>query len=217
MTTDKTGVDAPPEVMWSVSRVADRDGISKQAVSKRVRDLAERHALQVERNGMGAITALNVVQYDLLRSRYGDPSKAQAPPRPEEGEEGDEPAPARTPAAPSRNSYEEATRQKAWFDVEKRRLEAAELRGLLIRRDLYEAAVGTCSDEMVRVIDLLPQEADALAVELGLDDVHLVRIALKGLARRLRVKLSKAFETLQAGAPALDEPVADFMEGNEEA
>lgn len=200
--------------MWTVSRIAERSGISKQAVSKRVRDLAERHGLLVERNFQGAIKAVNVVQYDLLRERYGDPSKAQAPPRPEEGEGGNETALARTATPPSATSYEEANRQKAWYDVEKRRLEAAEMRGLLIRKDVYEASIGRCADELVRLIDLLPQEADAFAVELDFDDVHRVQIALKALARRLRGNLARAFETLRDEAPMFDEPISDFLEGD---
>ncbi|KQP81759.1 hypothetical protein ASF60_22280 [Methylobacterium sp. Leaf113] len=123
------------------------------------------------------------------------------------------PVPTRATAGPSQTSYEEANRQKAWFDVEKRRLEVAELRGLLIRRDIYEASVGRCADELARLIDLVPQEADALAVELDFDDVHRVRIALKGLSRRLRVNLAKAFEGLCSDAPAYDDPIIGLDEG----
>ena len=101
--------------------------------------------------------------------------------------------------------------------MEKRRLEVAELRGRLIRADRYGEAVGRCGDELARIVDLLPQEADELAVKLGLDDVHAVRVALKAMARQLRTNLSKAFETLRADAPALDDPIDDLDEEDEGA
>lgn len=210
MTSEMETNTPPPEVMWSISRISERDRVSKPTVSIHVKRLVERHGLTVTRDHLNRVALVNVVQYDALRERYADPSKAQAPRLDET--DADEAAPASWPvSATSKTSLEEANRQRAWFDVERRRLEAAELRGLLIRRDTYDAAVGACADELVRLIDLLPQEADAFAVELQFDDVHRVRIALKGLARRLRINLSQAFTALQAGAPAHDEPIGEFM------
>ena len=69
-----------------------------------------------------------------------------------------------------------------------------------------------CADEMVRVIELLPQKADALAVELKCEDVHGVRRALKQLANELRADLAKKFEALADAAPALDDPLPEFDE-----
>ena len=203
-----------PEVMWSISKIAERDQVSKPNVSQIVKRLVERQGLTVTRDHLGRVALVNVVQYDALREQYGDPSKAQAPRRDDDGGEGfDEAgAPRPSPSPASKTSLEEANRQKAWFEVEKRRLELAEARGQLIRADRYADAIGRCGDEMVRLIDQLPQEADALAVELDLDDVHRARIALKGLARGLRDRLSKAFAALEAGAPALD----DLIEGDED-
>lgn len=198
LTDNKIAVDAPRDAMWTVSEVADRDGISKQAVSKRVRDLAERHDLLVERNGQGHVTALNVVQYDLLRERYGDPSQVRL--SRQEAPAGELPL-----ATAPKDTIEEANRRRAWLDMEKRRLELAQITGQLVRADMVEAAVGKCCEEVVRLIDRLPQEADAVALAIRSDEVHLLRLALKGVAHRLRTKLAKAFEDLQAAAPATDD------------
>ncbi|GEP11808.1 ArsR family transcriptional regulator [Methylobacterium gnaphalii] len=202
-----------PSVLWSVSQIAARDKVSKPTVSNHVARLVERQGLYVERDTRGRVSLVNVVQYDSLRAQFSDPSKAQAP-----TVEPDAPLPAPaaevpTVRAPAKDSYDEGLRQKVWFDVEKRRLETAEIRGKLVRLDRYTSSVASCGAELARLIDALPQEADAFAVELDFDDVHRVRLALKGLAVRLRGKLSKRFESLAAGAPALDEPLGDDAEG----
>lgn len=211
MATETEDLGPSPEVMWPLSRIADRDQVSKPTVSIHVKRLVERHGLEVTRDNLGRVALVNVVQYDNLRGQFGDASKAQAPRRDDDGGEGadEAEAPRPAPAAASKTSLEEAQRRRAWFEVEKRRLEMAELRGQLIRADRYLDAVGRCGDELVRLIEQLPQEADAFAVELDFDDVHRVRIALKGLARTLRERLSKAFEALSAGAPAFDDPIDD--------
>lgn len=195
---------APTEAMLAVSEIAKRDGISRQAVSKRVKDLVSTHGLTVRRGLSGVVLAVNVVQYDLLRERYGDQSQVRVRKDPTS-------VPPGPPVVDSR-SYDEATRRRAWLEMEKRRLEVAELRGQLLRKDRYEEAVGACGDELIRVIEQLPQKADALAVELGCDDVHSVRRALKQLARELRGDLAKKFEALAAAAPEMDESLPDFDE-----
>lgn len=204
----------PPEAMWSISRIAERDGVSKPTVSIHVKRLVERHGLTVHRDGQGRVSAVNVVEYDALRDRYADPSKVQAPPRAEDGAAA-LPPPSAAASGRDLTNYDEAQRRRAWLDVEKRRLEVGEQRGLLIRADRYGDAVGRCGDEMARLIDQLPQDADALAAELDLDDVHALRVALKALARRLRGELAGAFAALAAEAGTLDEPMADLETGAE--
>ncbi|GJD51097.1 hypothetical protein OPKNFCMD_3848 [Methylobacterium crusticola] len=181
--------------MWPAARIAERDGVTREAVLKLVRDHAAQHGLAVERDGRGRIALINVVQYDHLRGRYADPSKAQA-------------SKAAAPPAPApADSYDEALRQRAWHDVEKRRLEVGDLRKQLLRRDRYEAAVAQAAAEMARYIDQLPQEADAIGRALGLENVHTLRLELKNAAARMRAKIAGAFQAMAAEAPATDEEV----------
>ena len=197
--------------MWTISRIANRDQVSKPTVSIHIKRLVERHGLEVIRDKLGRVALVNVVHYDGLREQYGDPSKAQAPRRDDDG--ADEVAtPRPTAAPPSKTSLEEAQRRRAWFEVEKRRLEIAELRGQLIRADRYMDAVGRCGDELARIIEQLPQRADEAAVELKCDDVHSVRRLLKRLARELRTDLGKAFEAMADATPETDEPLSNFDE-----
>ena len=112
-----TLVVTPAALMWRASQVAKRDGISVQAVTRKVRHLAEKHGLTIERDSRGRIVAFNIAQYDHLRNRYADPSKAQVA------------------SAPSMdgtaNSYDEALRQKTWIEAERARLKLDEERGEL--------------------------------------------------------------------------------------
>lgn len=198
LTAPANGANSVPRaVMLSIGDIAKRDGVAKPTVSIAVKRLVERHGLTVERDTQGRVALVNAAEYDHLRGRFGDPSKAQAP----------SPAPAAglPNATQSSDSYEEAQRQKTWFDVEKRRLEVNETRKLLLRRDRYDAAVAAAALEIARHIDLLPQEADTLAAALGLDEVHAVRTALKGIATKLRTRLAKTFDAMASDAPATDD------------
>jgi biotin operon repressor len=84
-TTGETGVNAalpmpPRAVMLSVKQLAERDGISRAAISKRVTRLRD-SGLHVELDRQGHVALVNSAQYDELLNKYADPSKAQAPGR----------------------------------------------------------------------------------------------------------------------------------------
>lgn len=180
--------------MWTVGQIAARDGISKQAVSKSVRTLAERHGLTVERSAQGAISAVNVAEYDHLRGRFADPSKAQAPRQ----------APERPDLKPS-ETYDEALRQKTWHEAEKRRLELDEIKGALVRRDRLTDAILRVAGDIERAVDRLPGSADELANAVAKDGTHGLRVALKRLSADLRDELASALEAIAAAAPDRDD------------
>ncbi|MEW6257413.1 MAG: hypothetical protein AB1592_15775 [Pseudomonadota bacterium] len=195
LTTASSAVDGAPRLlMWTVTQIAERDGVSKQAISKRVREMAESQSLTVERNGQGHITAVNVAEYDHLRGRYADPSKAQAPSRPT------------PPTGPvnQNDSYDEALRQKTWHEAERRRLELAELKGELVRKDMVDAALSQVGERIVQVIDRLPRIADDIAAAVAKDGTHGARVILKAQASRLRDEIAKELATLAADAPEQD-------------
>ncbi|MCA0404873.1 MAG: DUF1441 family protein [Proteobacteria bacterium] len=179
MTTPATPVDAPPRaVMWTVSQVAERDRVSRQAVSKHVRRLADEHGLSVERDQQGRITSLNVAHYDSLRGRYADPSKAQV----------------QTPrlAVEPNESYDEALRQKTWLEAERRRIELEALKKNLIEVDRVVDALGVAADEIRRVLGRLPNLADDLAAAVTRDGIHGLRVALGQHGTRLGDEVADA-------------------------
>ncbi len=175
----------PRAVMWSISQIAARDGVSKQAVSRKVGELIE-HGLTVERDRLERVTAVNVAEYDLLRGRTADPSKAQAP-------GGNAPK--------SNESYDEALRQKTWLEAERRRLELGELKGELLRTSAVAEAVIACGAAIAKACDRLPGAADDLAAALSREGVHGVRVLLKQIAVRQRTEIADALAAIAAEAP----------------
>lgn len=202
---------ATPLVMWPAAQIAARDGVTREAVLKLVREFVERHSLAVTRDTRGRVATINVAAYDHLRKRYGDPSKRQAPTRldgsAEDASLSSLPAGSRTA-----DGYDEALRQKTWIDAETRRLALNELRGHLVRRDRVEEALRLCVDPIARAFDRLPQEADELAEVYERGGLHGLRQALKELARKGRTAAAEALEGALRSAPATDEPLP-FTEG----
>lgn len=58
-------------IIWTISRIAERDGVTKQAVSKNVHRMLGR-GLFVERNARGEIRGVDVVEYNRLLGRVFD-------------------------------------------------------------------------------------------------------------------------------------------------
>ena len=205
------GLSQPPRaVMLTVSEVAERDRVSKQAVSKKVKDLIEL-GLTVERDSRGFVKKLNVVEYDRLRGRTDDPSKAQAPGRADLGA-----APAAKPADDN-ESYKEALRTKTWHESERLRLDLEERRGELVRVDRVTDAVVTCATSITSIVDRLPNVADDMVAAVAKEGVHGVRVALKQLAAKLRIEIAEALTGIATEAPKTDSAGADDELADERA
>jgi len=152
--SEATGVNtAPPRaVMLSIGEIATRDGVSKPAVSRKVGQLVERHGLAVERDAQGRVARVNVAEYDHLRGRVDDPSKAQAPAAPI--------APAvQTPG----ETYDEALRQRTWTEAERARLKLEEERRQLVRVDEVADAAAMCAEDVIRIVKRLTNSVDDMA------------------------------------------------------
>ncbi len=189
------------EALWSVAEIAARDGISKAAVSKRVKKLVA-SGLYVERNNRGAVVAINVVQYDQLAQHLGVPAMRRSPVSASitqttgAGCGGDDLRDAR--------SREEADRRNAWIKFEANRLNIAEARKELLRRDKVLSALDACASELCRVVDALPSLADDLSAAVDKGGLHGLRSALKGHARDLRFEMSRAMRDVAKQASAHD-------------
>jgi DNA-binding transcriptional ArsR family regulator len=188
-------VDAPhAAALWTIAQVADRDGISKQAVSKKVRRLADAHGLYVERDAQGRVVKLNVVQYDQLRGRLDDPAHKQAPKKAD-------PAP-----APAADSYDEARRTQAWLAAERERLTLDELKRNVVRVAEVREAHADAGGIIAGTLDRLPNIADDLAAAVARDGSHGARVALTKEAARLRAEIAdalrKAMTAIEKGGAA---------------
>lgn len=187
-----TGVDA---IWWTVSQIAERDGVSKQAISKAVAKLAD-SGLEVRRNAQDRVSLVNVVDFDRKRGRYADPSKAQAPAARGRGRERDE---------SGGDSYDEALRQKTWHEAEMKRLALAEQRGSLVRIERLEEAVEAALEAIVRVVDRLPNATDDLATAVAREGAHGLRVALRKKASAMRHEIAAALREMAAEQPKHDE------------
>lgn len=186
-TTGATGVNAPAPpraVMLSVAELATRDQVSKPAVSRRVKQLRER-GLQVELDAQGRVAKINAAQYDELKSRFSDPSKAQAP---------------RLVDAMA-ESYDEALRQKTWTEAERARLRLLEEQGKLVRVEQLADALAQAGEKIVRSVDLVLNDVDDLAAAVAKEGAAGLRIALKKITFRLKGEMAEALSAIAADAP----------------
>lgn len=182
---EATAGNAPPRaVMLSIAEIASRDGVSKPGVSRRVKQLRE-SGLHVELDHQGRVALVDAVQYDALRSRFADPSKAQAP------------AAASVPAPePVGESYEEARRVLTWTQARRAELELQASEGKYVPVEALQDATDRLCETIVEIVDRLPQAADDLAAAVAHDGVAGLRKALKKLSLEFRTEIADALVML---------------------
>lgn len=185
------------ELMLPLKAIAERDKVSRQAISKQVARLVEHHGLEVARDGRGRVCAVNIVHFDDLRSRFGDSGKVTHSGAPDR-----EPPPDPSPGR-SDETLDGARRIKLVHETELLRLRLAEDSGQLIRMDVMSEALTRLAEEIGRVVDLL-QHADAIAAAAGRGLPEL-RLTLKRLNIETRTKISDRCEAIAAAAPQKDD------------
>lgn len=182
--------------MLSIGEIAARDRVSKPGVSRRVSQLRLR-GLEVEIDTQGRVAKVNSVQYDELRQRFADPSKAQAPKPPDQ------------PLNPLiSESYEEALRRKTWADATRAELRLREEQGQVVHTDKLADALAQCGERIVRAVDRLMAAVDDMAVAVAKDGVAGLRGEMKKLVHRTRSDIADALADIAAAAPETepDEP-----------
>lgn len=172
--------------MLSIADLAARDGVSKPAVSRRVKQLRE-IGLQVELDGQGRVALVHSVQYDELKGRVADPSKAQAP--------------AQQTPIPTGETYDEALRQKTWTEAERSKLRLLEEQGKLVRVDQLADALAQAGEKIVRAVDLILNDVDDLAAAVAKDGASGLRAELKKVAHRLKNEMADALSGIAAQTP----------------
>lgn len=186
-------------IMWSVAQIAERDGVSKQAVSKAVKKLVDdKPETPVERDGQGRVMRLSLAHYDHHRQRFVNPAKATAPIR-----SASSPSSPPSPINPS-DSFDEARRQAEWLKVGRERIRHQEEVGQLVRKDMLEDAVRTVGFEVQAAIKRLPNRADDVALAVSKEGVHGVRVLLREIAFELGNEIADRLAAIADGAPATD-------------
>lgn len=189
-----------PKVMLTVSEIAERGGISKQAVSKVVQSLVQNHGIPVERDGRGRIARVSVAHWDHHRSQFANPAKLV--------EQRSEPAP-RPPVGGSPDSFEEARRLGEWLKVERERIRQAEEGGKLFRADRIVEALAMTGREIQSAIGKLPNRADDLAVAVSREGVHGLRVLLREIAFELSSTIADKLAAIASESPVQDEAFSE--------
>ena len=186
----------------SIADLAARDGVSKPGVSRKVKQLVAKHSLQVERDGQGRVSGVNVAQYDELRSRFGDPSKAQAP----QSAVG----PAQDVPPATNETYDEALRQRTWIEAERARIKLATEMGDLVPSAGVADAQARCGEEISRIVDRLLNDVDEMAAAVGREGVHGLRVLIKKIVFRVKTDIANSLSSVAASATVEqgDEPEA---------
>lgn len=189
-------------VMWSIAQIAERDGVSKQAVSKTVKKLTEdRPDTPVERGLQGQVMRVSLAHYDHFRQRFVNPAKATAPIRSPEGGEsrGDD-----RRVVPASDSFDEARRQAEWLKVGREKIRHQEECGQLIRKDQTEQAVAIIGTDLQAIIRRLPNRADDIALAVSKEGVHGARVILRQIAFEIGNQMADKIEAIAAAAPEFD-------------
>ena len=160
------------------AQIAERDGISKQAVSKKVKALVRDYGLAVETDLRGAVRKVDVVQYDQLRGITDNPSKRQAP--------------SRNDVPPENESYNEALRVKTWHEARRRELDLERERGNLVKVQEIAAGLEACQETIGQIVERLPNVTDDLANVVAREGSHGLRRALRKVASDLRSDIADA-------------------------
>ena len=186
VTGEATGVNgtpsAPPRaVMMSIADIATRDRVSKPGVSRRVKQLRD-SGLHVELDQQGRVALVDVVQYDEMRQRFGDPAKAQAP-GPQQPQ-------------PQNESYDEARRLLTWTEARRAELKLQAEQGLYVPVADLEVATDKLSETLVEIVDRLPQASDDLAAAVAQNGVAGLRSGLKKLALEFKTEIADALAAL---------------------
>lgn len=173
-------------VLLTVSEIADRHGVSKQATSRRVKRLADQHGLAVERDVAGRIVKVDVAAYENLIGHVGDQSKARAKADPKPIAEG---------------SLDAIRLDDAKVMLRRRQLDLSLQLGKTVPVDRLESAIDAAGGEIASVLNQLPNATDDLAAAFTESGVQGLRKALQKLARDTRRQVGEAMAVIAADAP----------------
>ncbi len=188
--------------MMTLSEIAERDGVSRQAISKTVRDLIEKHDIPVDRDGRGRIARVSVAHIDHYREKYQNPAKVLAARPTMPGAKAGQDA-ATTPVAEG-DSFEEARRLNEWLRYSREKLKHQEACGRLISVELVEKALMDLGMETQALVARLPNHADDMSVPFAKEGVHGLRTALRDAAFQINLSIAERFKEIAASAPQHD-------------
>ncbi|NMG39821.1 hypothetical protein GRZ55_11255 [Chelativorans sp. ZYF759] len=188
-------------VMVTPGEVAARDKVSKAAVTKLVRRFVEQHGLPVERDARDRVVRFSLAHYDHIRGEFSSSEKVAAARR-------EEPVATAKPVGGSQ-SRDEALRQEAWLKVGREKLRRQEEIGQLLRADKTREAMTVCGREIQSMVARLQNRADDMALAVGREGVHGLRVLLRQISFELNTEIANRLEEIMTGAAEQDDLVED--------
>lgn len=193
-----------PIVMWTIGQIAERDGVSKPAVSKMVAKLVRDHELPVRRDARNRVIAVSVADYDHHRAFFGSSAQDQT-------REGSDPGPRSAVAElPASESRDEALRQEAWMRVRRQKLEDAKAAGQLVRADLLAEALNAAGRTIQSEVGRLANRADDIALAVSKEGTSGARMTLRKIADEINSRIADALSKVAGEAPELDPALEDI-------
>lgn len=188
--------DQPVSIWMTIGEIAERDGISKQAVSRQVAKMIEEHDIPVQRDARGRVARVALAHWERHRQLFVNPAKRPVPAEPA--------ASAEVGEARDEKSFNEARRRNEWLKLDSGMIDRAERLGRLIPVERYTAALETCGREIKLIIERLQNRADDLALAVGKEGVHGLRVALRNVAFDLCNEIADRLAAISAEAPKFD-------------
>lgn len=188
-------------IMASPGEVAERDRVTKQAITKLVRRLVDEHDLPVERDSRGRITRFSLAHYDHLRGEFASSARVAA------ARQAEPQIPSSGPSADDllKTSRDEALRQEAWLKVGREKLRRQEELGQLIRADKLREALTVHGREMMAIVMRMQNKADDMALAISKEGVHGARTLFRTIAFEIGNQLADRLAQIGAQAPEHDE------------
>jgi len=172
------------DAAWvSISELARLKGLSKAAVSERVKGLVERGQLATK-PGKGKVVLVNLAAFDRVIGETTDLAKAA-------GAETKRQATHPLSGDPTTPIYTAEQARHMAYKAESARLDLEERQGKILPIVEIAAAVQTAGETLARAIDNLPSLADDLAAAVAKDGTTGARTLLKARARDIREALAR--------------------------
>lgn len=181
---------APQPVMVTLAELARRKGVSKPAITKRVRRLADAGLIEIRQDGSNKL--VDIAAFDRAIGASGDPAKELAA---ETAKTAEAPAPS--------SAYRDAQTEKAQIDARRAHLDLMERLGKVVPTAHVEAAMVRAAEAIVREIDRMPSWASDLMLASNESEAA-VRRALRDKRDALRSAIADALAPMVAEARSED-------------
>lgn len=188
MSADAPELDLSGGLWLSVSGIAEHLGISRQAVSKRAKELEASGAITM-RDGAGGTKEINLAQYLVATKNLGDPAREMGV---------DTRRDASDDAVSNDPTFRDAAAREKRFRADLAEIAVKEKLRELVDVTSLAAAVAQAGEVILAVLERAPQQADAIATAVARDGAAGVRTHLKAQVRVQRSAIADALRKMVA-------------------